>query len=237
MEKITQINLRKEKVINLKKSKGIEKEKSTVILALDFSGSMRALFKNGEVQELIERILPLGLAFDDNGEVDFYLFSTSFDKLKENITIQNIFGYVDKKIIGNYKMGGTNYAPVIKEIVKEFGNKKSGNIFGLNKKIVPLEYPVYVIFITDGGNSDKSDATKAIIEASDHGIFFQFIGIGNDSFSFLAKLDTMGGRFIDNANFFKIENLSKKTDEELYSLLLNEFPQYIVEARSKSLIK
>jgi hypothetical protein len=47
----------------------------------------------------------------------------------------------------------------------------------------------------------------------------------------------MNGRFIDNANFFKIENLNTKSDDELYSLLLTEYPQYIVEARSKGLIK
>ena len=134
-------------------------------------------------------------------------------------------------------MGGTNYAPVINEIIKKFGNNSNSSIFGFNKKTEPLIYPVYVIFITDGENSDKSESEKAIINASHHGVFFQFIGIGNANFNFLTKLDTMNGRFIDNANFFKIENLNTKSDDELYSLLLTEYPQYIVEARSKGLIK
>ncbi|MGK7379234.1 VWA domain-containing protein [Planococcus sp. 1R117A] len=35
----------------------------------------------------------------------------------------------------------------------------------------------------------------------------------------------MEGRFIDNANFFHLEDVNKVTDEELYDQLLDEFAQ------------
>ncbi len=231
------LDLRKAIVLNLKKNIGLENQKAQVVLALDYSGSMGHLYSNGSVQRLVERILPLGLGFDDNGEVDFYLFESGQRKLPENITLKNIEGYIDKKIMGKYQMGGTEYAPVINAIVKEFGNNSSKGFLGMSKKQEPMEYPVYVIFITDGANSDKTDAEKAVIEASKHGIFFQFVGIGGAQFPFLEKLDNLSGRNIDNANFFKVENLENQTDEQLYGQLLTEFPSFIKEARTKTMIK
>jgi hypothetical protein len=235
----SRIDIRKKIVLDLKKSKGLENQKAQVILALDFSGSMDHLYRTGKVQELVERMLPLGLAFDDNGEVDFYLFESGVKKLPENITLANVNGYINNKVMGKYSMGGTNYAPVINAIVKDFANAQSGGFlsFGKGKTYPTLDNPVYVIFVTDGENSDKREAEEAIIEASKSGIFFQFVGIGNAGFYFLDKLDNLSGRNIDNANFFKVPDLSTKSDDDLYSLLLNEFPSFINEARNKRLIK
>jgi hypothetical protein len=101
----------------------------------------------------------------------------------------------------------------------------------------PMDLPVYVIFITDGDCDDHSNSEKALKEASKHGIFFQFVGIGKENFPFLQKLDNMPGREIDNANFFSIENLNAMKDEEMYSKLLNEFPGWIPQARAKKMIK
>jgi hypothetical protein len=237
MDLTKKLDLRKQIVLDLKKIRGIENQKAQVVLALDFSFSMENLYKNGKVQDLVERILPLGLGFDDNGEVDFYLFESGVRKLPENITLSNIAGYINNKIIGKYQMGGTNYAPVINKIVAEFSQTKSG-FMGMGKKqSATMDLPVYVIFITDGENSDHHEAERAIIEASKHGIFFQFVGIGNATFSFLKKLDNLSGRNIDNANFFRVQDLANRTDQELYQLLLTEFPSFITEAKSKNLIK
>lgn len=90
--------------------------------------------------------------------------------------------------------------------------------------------------LTDGANSDPREAEKAIIDAANVGIFFQFAGVGNNEFPFLEKLDNLTGRLIDNAGFFKIPDLKTTPDTLLYSLSLKEFPDYIVEARKKNLI-
>jgi len=48
--------------------------------------------------------------------------------------------------------------------------------------------------------------------------------------------DTMDGRFIDNANFFQLNDLNKISDEELYDRLLAEFPTWLREAKIKRII-
>jgi hypothetical protein len=247
-----ELTLRKEKVLDLKKSKGIEGQKAEVVLALDYSYSMETLYQKGHVQTLTERLLPIGMAFDDNQEVDFYLFQNNQVKLPENLTVQNIPGYINNKVIGKYSMGGTQYAPVLRAILNQFAVqdgvetteiKTKKGFFGGTKtekvtvpKFKKKEYPTYVIFITDGDNSDKEETERVVREMSRAGIFIQFVGIGSASFPFLEKLDDLDGRFIDNANFFTVGELSSKTDDQLYGLLLNEFPQYVKEARTKGLI-
>ena len=54
------------------------------------------------------------------------------------------------------------------------------------------------------------------------------------NFSFLKSLDELDGRFIDNAGFFDSKNA--KDQDAMLAGLLNEFPSYYQEARSKGLI-
>jgi hypothetical protein len=236
---LNKIEERKESIIDLKKRAGIGKNsKAQVVLALDFSGSMSSLYGNGTVQDTVERILPFGLAFDDNGEVDAYIFEDKYNKIKEPITLNNLDGYVDTYISGKYEMGGTSYAPVLNGVMKDFALAKSGGFLGFGgKQETTMEYPVYVIFITDGENFDKSETEKVIREMSAKGFFVQFIGIGNSSFSFLEKLDDLTGRTLDNANFFKVSNLKSMTDDTLYQGLMKEYPQWLLQAKDAGLVK
>jgi hypothetical protein len=55
-------------------------------------------------------------------------------------------------------------------------------------------------------------------------------------FLFLEQLDSMHGRYIDNANFFSVEDLDQLTDEALYDLLLNEYPAWVFRAKSRGLL-
>lgn len=252
---ISKLDMRKKEVLDISKAKGITVgQKAQVVLVIDRSGSMSPQYKSGAVQDLVERILPVGMAFDDNEEIDVYIFHDDAIKCT-SANISNISGYVNS-YINNKDFGGTAYAPIINKIVKDFGGNTGGgsnnNSGGFFKKLLnlgssnnsnngspsaALEYPVYVIFVTDGENSDRAQAIEAITNASRYGIFFQFIGIGNETFSFLKKLDSMNGRFIDNANFFQQPNLSRTSDTQLYNLLMSEFPQWLKEAKPKNLIK
>jgi hypothetical protein len=234
-----ELNLRKDIVLNIKKSLNLEGVVSQIVFALDKSGSMSHLYESKEVQKLTERILPLGMAFDQNQEIDFYIFESGFNKINPNVTPSNISNYVDNYVM-KYGYGGTKYAPVIDQIIKDFNPPTSSGGFlgiGSKKRYNPLSVPVYVVMITDGENSDPSEAVTAIQEAAKAGIFFQFIGIGNDRFNFLQKLDTMPGRVIDNANFFQIDNINSKSDQELYQLMLAEYPSFLLKARSQGLIR
>jgi hypothetical protein len=239
---LTKLNERKEIVINLQKQKGLDGQKAQVALCLDFSGSMRDMYISGEVQEILERIVPIAMQFDDNGEFELFLFENDAYRHKNNVSVDNVENIVKREILNKYEFGGTSYAPVINAIKEEYcpSTSKSffGKLFGSKKsETTTIDYPVYVIFITDGENDDRTAAVKAITEASKHGIFFQFVGIGRENFRFLSHLDEMEGRFVDNANFFKINDISKISDQELYSKLFTEFPDWLKLAKQHQLIK
>jgi hypothetical protein len=117
--------------------------------------------------------------------------------------------------------GGTSYAGVINRIVKKYA-KTSGD-------------PAYILFVTDGDNSDKKPAENAVIEASKYPIFWQFVGIGKGEFQFLEKLDTLKGRIVDNANFFAVNDINEITDQELYQRMLAEFPLWLKAAKEKGI--
>lgn len=241
------LNLRKDIILDIKKRKGIKNVKATVVVALDYSGSMERLYQNGTVQETIERLFPIALAFDDNGELDFYLFHDGSRKTK-NVTLANYASFVRDEIKG--QMGGTNYAPVIEEILHHNGIPTQtkpeskgffSSMFSKKETVIvkpePLEFPIYVIFITDGQNGDRQEAEDIIRHASHYGIFFQFVGIGGARFDFLRNLDNLSGRLIDNANFFEIMDINTMSDETLYDRLMFEFPQWMPLAKTNNLIK
>ena len=56
---------------------GIEGQRAQVVLVLDISASMNALYKTGVVQRVIERLLGLAVSFDDDGRIDLLLFGTN----------------------------------------------------------------------------------------------------------------------------------------------------------------
>jgi hypothetical protein len=138
----------------------------------------------------------------------------------------NFSDFVDLQIMNNKRYdnllwSGTNYSNVLELISGDSNNSEI----------------TYVIFITDGDNSDKNETETIIKRNSRLPIFFQFVGIGSQQFRFLEKLDTMLGRIIDNANFFQVNDISAISDDELYSRLFNEFPNWIKEARKAGIVK
>ena len=233
------IDLRKKVADKVVSEKNLTGLCAQVVLVLDRSGSMDHLYNSGFVQRLVERLVPVAMQFDDNGEMEMYLFQNNVKKFPYGINTKNVDGLIKREITeSKYSYGGTYYAPPINQIVKDYVQmEKKGGFFGLGKSTANTTDPVYVIFITDGENSDRDAAEKAITEASKYGIFFQFVGIGNASFKFLDSLDTMEGRFVDNANFFQANDLDSLSDEELYGRLLNEFPDWINKARNLNIIK
>ena len=224
-------------VIDLSKKSNIDLGdiKAKVIVALDYSGSMSSLYRNGTVQNTINRLVPLGLTFDDNGSIDMYLFQNSYRKMKD-ITLNNYENYVEKVINkSGYDMGGTEYAPVLEAIVhtntSESKSGLLGKLFGSKNKSVDTNNNeiTFVLFITDGANSDESRTDKIIRESSDPKLktFIQFVGIGNESFSYLRKLDDLSGRKVDNTGFSKMNDLQKASDEELYNNVLEQFAEWL----------
>ena len=123
-------------VVDLSKKSGIDLGAvcAKVIVVLDYSGSMRRLYSNGTVQRTINRLVPLGLTFDDNGSIDVYLFQNDCRKTAD-LTLSNYESYVENVIqTSGYKMGGTCYAPVLRTII-EGDSRRPGGLFGFGKKL------------------------------------------------------------------------------------------------------
>lgn len=199
--------------VNLTKSTGIQFDnlKSKVKLAIDYSGSMYNLYTNGTVQRVITKLLPLALKFDDDGELECFLFSNGYKSIK-NCNENNYCNYV-KQVINSsrFSMGGTEYAPVLNAIHKE--DTKS--------------IPTFTIFITDGDNSDKVITNNIIREISTDNGFIMFIGIGNDNFEYLNKLDNLSDRPIDNTGFVKFSDINDVDENTLYTKLLTEYASWL----------
>lgn len=222
----------KQYVIDYKKRIGLGQQKAQVVVALDNSYSMLPLYKDGTCQRVLDKLLPFAMGFDDNEEIDCYLFSEGCTPLLETITLETLENYIIKNNDVT-KMGSTNYSPVLGHIFDMYNSGKTW--LGLGKP-KPMYLPIYVIFITDGDCYDKKETEEMVRKMSNYGFFIQFIGIGREFFHFLETLDHLSNRNIDNAGFQKILDIDSIESHQIYNVLLSEFPQWIPEAKSKKLI-
>lgn len=232
------IDLNKKAQIVLEK-KAIFGEKAQVVFITDISVSMGSLYRNGTMQELTDRTLGIGMNLDIDKSIDMFAFGRHAHEIG-SVTEGNHQGFVDNVLLQKTSLeSSTYYAEVMDMVVRRYGQPvKKGllsRIMGSKNTEKPT-IPTLVFFITDGDNFDKKEAEDIIRKSSIHPIFWQFVGIGGANFEFLRKLDDMSGRFIDNADFFNINDLRRISDEEFMDRVLNEFPQWIKKARAKGVL-
>lgn len=208
-----------------------------VEIAIDFSGSMRPRFrapKGGgpsEVQTVVERALALSLSgLDDDGVVPVHFFHTdAFDPVL--VDAGNHSGFVDAWAAGR-TMGQTNYGPPITAILG--GVPKKRGLFRRSGPDLEAEKdapPKLVLFVTDGAPADKAVTTKLVVDAASRPVFWQFIGLGYKP-DFMAKLDTMGNRVVDNVGLVEYSDTLAMTDTEFFDAVIGEFfTQWLPEAR------
>ncbi len=231
------ISLLKAKVDIVLKKKGISQDAARVALVLDISGSMSHQYNSGAVQAFLERIVPVASRLDDNKTLDVWFFGSKCKRTK-SVTEMNVDGYINKecgeakRALLVFKMpslmielgGGNNESSVIKDVIKKYTQEQ------------PSKLPTLIVFLSDGGVTDEQEIKKSVIDAAKYPIFWQFVGLAGSNYGILEKLDTMGGRIVDNADFFNVDDLRKITDEQLYERLLNEFPSWMKQARAKGIL-
>lgn len=231
------VSLVKRAGVQLKKH-GLEEHQAKVALCLDISASMQGLYRKGSIDELVRRVLALGFRFDDDGEIDVFLFGKDAHHAG-TVTADNYKTFV-RDMLRRYPLeGGTRYGEVMQMVREHYRSDPS---FGL--------IPVYVMFATDGDTADRQQSERQMMEAAREGIFWQFMAIGeppekkgffgrllSSDFQFLIHLDTMRNRFIDNANFFLVRDPAEPSDEELYGLMMAEYPSWLKAARAKGLLR
>lgn len=253
----------KQTKISLAKHDHLRDHIARVALVLDISASMDHLYKSGLVDRLVAKAMPVGLSFDDDGEIDVYAFG------------------VDAYTIGSFGMG--EYKSCVSNILSthrlEGGTRYDRALALLEEKYAGTTDPVYVIFVTDGDTENPDKVSSIIRRMSKLPIFLQFVGLGasippegfdmdgrpdpapaqkpgffarllgatdsssspsrkanTSGFKYLCELDGMDGRIIDNCNFFALKDPASVEDERLYELLMNEYPSWVKAAKAKGIL-
>ena len=86
------VSLAKKAQISLEKAR-LTDTKARVGLILDASGSMNAQYTRGHVQEVVDRLLPLAVHFDDDGALDCWAFGAKPQQLSP-VTLNNFKDYI-----------------------------------------------------------------------------------------------------------------------------------------------
>ncbi|MBP1991453.1 vWA domain-containing protein [Paenibacillus eucommiae] len=225
---LTKIDLLKKKVsISLQKKK-LDDGKARVAVVFDASGSMSQLYSKGTVQRAFERVLAIAACMDDDGTLDVWFFGSKSMRAP-SVTERDYEDYVKRTYPSPKAFGGLgpgNNEPVVMEdVIKKYTVEEP------NKSM-----PTYIIFFSDGGIYETKKIAKLLVQSSKTNIFWQFVGIGNANYGVLRKLDDLPGRFIDNANFFALDDLDKVSDEELYDRMFDEYPVWLKQAKQKGLL-
>ncbi len=196
---------------------------ANVVLVMDMSASMTARYLNGTVQMIVDKVVPIAIQFDTDGKLDMWYFSALSKQMKP-VTIDNYQTAVPKTAaVMMIALGVMNYEPgVMRKIIKKYKDQK---------------LPTYVIFITDGSIMASKEIEKLMIESSAYPIFWQFIGVSGSDYGILLKIDTMDGRKVDNANFFALDDFKTVPNDELYSRMLAEFPEWLRKAKEIGIIR
>jgi hypothetical protein len=210
-----------------------------VALVLDFSGSMQRFYRDGWVQNLVNKVVGLATQLDDDGEIDLFIFETRAHYLGK-VNLRNFADIVEVYTKG-LRMGTTDYAGAFKLVVdKFFGDGKFRSLLGRSKQrsvlTSPVDKPVLALFLTDGVPDDPRAAAEALVDASYRPVFWQLLSIGSP-IPFLQKLDDLQGRAVDNADYYPVRDIDQLNDELLIAKVLDEYPAWVEEQRATGQIR
>lgn len=262
-EKISLVKRQETLVVSLKKKK-IAQIVLRVASALDISGSMTGLYRNGTVSDFVGKLLPFGMQFDDNQQIDMWAFNNYSQELPP-ATADVYDDYVGKCMRSVSISGGTSYAPVMQAIYDEyFGGVPMKTI---TREVVEYEEVAakgFVAKLTGKKEivevvrtiTEQVPDTSATVDTTPAMVFFQTDGENNDPSAVRAVLERNKGKPIywfmvgvgnerfgflkdlardyDNVDFIGINDLSL-SDADLYDKLLSqEFGQWVEKVGAKN---
>ncbi len=208
-------------------------------LMMDISGSMKHLYRNGTVQEVLNHVLGFAMTFDPTHRLDVFVFDDQHAQLPVPATPQNYHDYVNRQILTEDeipKFGLTKYAGVMHQFQDhyfgehpdhaEHRRKTHGFLGRLLHHEAPaqssvfdaeaMKLPVLGLLITDGDNDDHRQSETAIARSRPYPVFWSLVGVGEQAFRFLRQMD----REFDDAEFVDLEHLNIP-DELLYAELVS----------------
>jgi len=219
--------------ISLEK-KGITKVPPLRVVAdYDVSGSMTNLYRTGVVQKAADQVLGIGFKFDDDGQVDTFIFDSRCAYVG-TAEADDYGSFVADTILSRQDLwSSTNYGLClqanmdflfgggVKSTITVPGKK---GLFGMGKPTQKTETfkstgkdPALVLFFTDG-NPDRGDRAAEVIGKAERDgtpVYFNLIGVGANEFLALRKL----ADDFDNCGFVSLRDFNM-TDAALYDALL-----------------
>ncbi len=225
LDKRQKLDLRKRAVADILRKKSATGIRARVVLVIDKTGSMHAQYKKQVVNRVVERMVAVATQIDDDGKLEPYLYGSGFARLPD-ISVHEADEWSRTYLHLSGRHGGIDYGPI--GAINDEIPIMSEIISGLRRGGAPT----LVLFFTDGGFSKKREITALMQRASHLPAFWQFVGIGKANYGLLEKLDNLGGRAVDNAGFFAVDDIDTVADDELYRRLLSEFPDWLRAAQN-----
>ncbi|MEM6299990.1 MAG: VWA domain-containing protein, partial [Bacteroidota bacterium] len=246
LQKLQQHSLHLEDPVQLPKvldEYALSQHRAQVALCLDVSATMHPLYASGKMQAFAEKILALGVFFDENDEIDVFLFGDETHYVGE-MNLENFKDFIPTAKQKFISVGATEYDKVFRKVRKfYFPDAADG------PRTEPLKsdgLPVYVMFVSDGTTLEEEATEKQLAYSTYEPIFWQFMALGKgkddagtgvwgwinrafaQDFSFFQRLDDLAvGSKIDNSDFFNIPDLNALDDQKLYQLMMNEYPEWL----------
>ncbi|MFJ6658583.1 VWA domain-containing protein [Streptomyces sp. NPDC091377] len=232
------LSLRKEQVAVSLRKHGVEGVTARVILVLDASGSMAALYTRGVVADVVERMAAVSAQLDDDGEMQAWTFASNPARLPD-LRLGELPEWLRLHVrVGQLSLFGRKRTKRGMEPGQV--DMKAVGIQNEEQKVIaevrtfvrenPAAAPTLVLFFSDGGVYRNAQIEQELRAAVEEPIFWQFVGLGKANYGVLERFNTLTGRRVDNVGFFAVDDISSVPDAELYDRLLSEFPSWIREA-------
>jgi hypothetical protein len=196
--------------------RGLDGVRAEGVLILDHSGSMRADYRSGAVQKLVERALGFALQIDADGKIPVIAFDRRVWPAVE-VTVDNYAGVVDRDIWHRDQMGSTDLAAALGELMAIADS---------------TDAPIFAIVVTDGVPDSKPAATKLVCELARYPAFIKFLAIKPDARGYLQDLDDLDAskRLLDNVDAKFIPDPDAMSDLEFADAMADEWDTWIVAA-------
>jgi stress response protein SCP2 len=241
------LSLRKQQVAVSLSKRGADGVQARVILVLDASGSMAALYDKGVVAHSVERMAAVAATLDQDGEMQAWTFASNPARLPD-LQLAGLPQWLRLHVrIGQMSFFGSAKRKPKKGLEPGQIDMRRVGIQNEEQKVIaevrayvrdnPLPEPTLVLFFSDGGVYKNAEIEAQLREATAEPLFWQFVGLGNANFGILERFDTLPGRSIDNVGFFAVPDIRGVKDAELYELLLSEFPSWLKAARQQGILR
>lgn len=239
------LSLRKEQIAVSLAKHGVSGLTARVILVLDASGSMGALYTRGTMAGVTERMAAVAAQLDDDGEMQAWTFASNPARLPD-LVVGELPEWLALHVrVGQVSLFGRKKPP--RGLLPGQVDMRAVGIQNEEQKVIaevrafvrdhPVSDPTLVLFFSDGGVYRDAEIERELRAAVEEPVFWQFIGLGRAQYGVLERFDTLPGRRVDNVGFFAADDIEKVPDAELYERLLSEFPSWVRTARQLGILR